>query len=75
MIGLMTEWMKGDELERREQNGNLGGTMRLGAYEAVLAKGSKACRALKMATISLAGSTVLATRNLNWCKVKHSCEA
>ncbi|HSD92971.1 MAG TPA: CTP synthase [Methyloceanibacter sp.] len=41
VIGLMTEWMKGDDLERREQNGNLGGTMRLGAYDAVLAKGSK----------------------------------
>jgi CTP synthase len=41
VIGLMTEWMKGDELERREQNGNLGGTMRLGAYDAVLAKGSQ----------------------------------
>jgi CTP synthase len=41
VIGLMTEWMKGDELERREQNGNLGGTMRLGAYDAVLAGGSK----------------------------------
>ena len=37
----MTEWMKGEELEKREQNGNLGGTMRLGAYDAVLAKGSK----------------------------------
>jgi CTP synthase len=42
VIGLMTEWMKGEELERRQSNGNLGGTMRLGAYEAVLAKGSKA---------------------------------
>ncbi len=41
VIGLMREWMKGEELERREQNGDLGGTMRLGAYEAVLAKGSK----------------------------------
>jgi CTP synthase len=41
VIGLMTEWMKGEELERREQNGDLGGTMRLGAYDAVLAKGSK----------------------------------
>jgi CTP synthase len=41
VIGLMTEWMKGDELERREQNGSLGGTMRLGAYDAVLAKGSQ----------------------------------
>ena len=41
VIGLMTEWMRGDELERRQTNGNLGGTMRLGAYDAVLAKGSK----------------------------------
>lgn len=42
LIGLMTEWMKGEELERREQNSNLGGTMRLGAFDAVLTKGSKA---------------------------------
>ncbi len=41
VIGLMTEWMKGAELEKRQTNGNLGGTMRLGAYDAVLAKGSK----------------------------------
>jgi CTP synthase len=41
VIGLMTEWMRGEELEKRQNNGNLGGTMRLGAYDAVLAKGSK----------------------------------
>ena len=41
LIGLMTEWMKGDELERREHNGDLGGTMRLGAYDATLVPGSK----------------------------------
>jgi CTP synthase len=41
VIGLMTEWMKGDDLEKRHGNGNLGGTMRLGAYDAVLARGSK----------------------------------
>jgi CTP synthase len=41
VIGLMTEWMRGEDLERRQTNGNLGGTMRLGAYDAVLAKGSK----------------------------------
>ncbi|MGB2931957.1 MAG: gamma-glutamyl-gamma-aminobutyrate hydrolase family protein, partial [Methyloceanibacter sp.] len=41
VIGLMTEWMRGEELERRQTNGNLGGTMRLGAYDAVLAKGSQ----------------------------------
>ncbi|ODR95369.1 CTP synthetase [Methyloceanibacter superfactus] len=44
VIGLMTEWMRGEELERREQNGDLGGTMRLGAYDAVLAKGSEVAK-------------------------------
>ena len=28
----MTEWLKGNELEKRAANGDLGGTMRLGAY-------------------------------------------
>ena len=42
VVGLMTEWMKGEELERRNEAGNLGGTMRLGAYRAKLEKGSKA---------------------------------
>jgi len=41
VIGLMTEWMRGNELEQRRQGGDLGGTMRLGAYPATLAEGSK----------------------------------
>jgi CTP synthase len=36
VVGLMTEWIRGNMLERREADGDLGGTMRLGAYEAVL---------------------------------------
>jgi CTP synthase len=36
VIGLMTEWVRGNEVEQRSANGDLGGTMRLGAYEAVL---------------------------------------
>jgi len=44
VVGLMTEWMRGNELERRRQGGDLGGTMRLGAYAAVLAKGSRVAR-------------------------------
>jgi len=36
VIGLMTEWVRGNEIEQRNANGDLGGTMRLGAYEAVL---------------------------------------
>jgi CTP synthase len=41
VVGLMTEWLKGNALEKRQANGDLGGTMRLGAYPAVLNRGSK----------------------------------
>ncbi len=44
VVGLMTEWMRGNELEKRKMNGDLGGTMRLGAYPAALAKGSKVAK-------------------------------
>jgi len=42
VVGLMTEWMRGKTRESREENGDLGGTMRLGAYECVLREGSRA---------------------------------
>jgi CTP synthase len=41
VVGLMTEWLRGNELERRSQKGDLGGTMRLGAYPASLRRGSR----------------------------------
>jgi CTP synthase len=41
VVGLMTEWMRGDELERRRVGEDLGGTMRLGAYPARLEPGSR----------------------------------
>jgi CTP synthase len=41
VVGLMTEWLKGNALEKRTGNGDLGGTMRLGAYPAILARGSR----------------------------------
>jgi CTP synthase len=41
VVGLMTEWLRGNELELRRAEGDLGGTMRLGAYAAELAPGSK----------------------------------
>ncbi len=40
VVGLMTEWLKGNALEKRAASGNLGGTMRLGAYEAMLKEDS-----------------------------------
>src|SRR4029078_5744507 len=41
VVGLMTEWLKGNALEKRQANGDLGGTMRLGAYPATLQRGSR----------------------------------
>jgi len=41
VVGLMTEWMQGEALERRQANGDLGGTMRLGSYPAHLQPGSR----------------------------------
>jgi CTP synthase len=42
IVGLMTEWVKGNELETRQANDNLGGTMRLGAYPCAVKSGSLA---------------------------------
>ncbi len=36
IVGLMTEWLKGNELEKRQAGGDMGATMRLGAYKAML---------------------------------------
>ena len=41
VVGLMTEWTRGNTVERRNSTDDLGGTMRLGAYDAVLAAGSR----------------------------------
>ncbi|HJO88296.1 MAG: CTP synthase [Alphaproteobacteria bacterium] len=41
VVGLMTEWLKGDMLEKRKADGDLGGTMRLGAYKCNLHKESQ----------------------------------
>jgi CTP synthase len=41
VVGLMTEWLRGNELEKRAANGDLGGTMRLGAYPRDADPGSK----------------------------------
>jgi CTP synthase len=41
VVGLMTEWMRKGDIERRAADGNMGGTMRLGAYDAKIKKGSQ----------------------------------
>jgi len=52
VVGLLTEWMKGNELQRRQLGGNLGGTMRLGAYPARLEKGSRVAEIYHASEIS-----------------------
>lgn len=41
VVGLMTEWLKGNMLEKRTASGDLGGTMRLGSYESILKSGTR----------------------------------
>lgn len=41
VVGLITEWVKGGNVEKRSEDNNLGGTMRLGSYECIINKGSK----------------------------------
>jgi CTP synthase len=52
IVGLMTEWVRGNEREFRAEGGEMGGTMRCGAYEAVLAPGSKVAEIYGKPTIS-----------------------
>jgi CTP synthase len=40
VVGLITEWMSAEGLQQRAADGDLGGTMRLGAYPARLAANS-----------------------------------
>ena len=55
VVGLITEWMSATGLETRAAGGDLGGTMRLGAYPAALAGNSVAASAY--------GATAIAERH------------
>jgi len=55
VVGLMTEWTRGNEREVRVEGDDLGGTMRLGAYDAVLTPGSKVAE--------IYGSTAISERH------------
>ena len=41
VVGLMSEWVRGDTVETRGPGGDLGGTMRLGAYPAKIRPGTR----------------------------------
>jgi CTP synthase len=52
VVDLMYEWTKDSKIEKRVQDNDLGGTMRLGAYNACLAIGSKVEKIYKKEVIS-----------------------
>ena len=52
VVGMITEWMGADGIQTREAGGDLGGTMRLGAYPAMLAGNSVAASLYAAADIS-----------------------
>ncbi|MFY9875393.1 MAG: CTP synthase, partial [Rhodomicrobium sp.] len=52
VVGLMTEWLRGETALQRNAACDKGGTMRLGAYEAVLAEGSQVARIYSRERIS-----------------------
>jgi CTP synthase len=52
VVGIISEWMTPEGLETRAAGGDLGGTMRLGAYEATLAGNSHAAQIYGTGAIS-----------------------
>ena len=52
VVGLMTEWLQDNQKQQREAGGNMGGTMRLGAYPCVLRTRSKVRSIYDAPTIS-----------------------
>ncbi|MFM6852724.1 MAG: CTP synthase, partial [Sphingopyxis sp.] len=52
IVGIITEWMTEEGLQTREAGGDLGGTMRLGAYPATLSPNSHAASLYGAANIS-----------------------
>jgi len=55
VVGIITEWMSEEGLQKREAGGDLGGTMRLGAYDATLSGNSHVA--------SIYGSTSISERH------------
>ncbi|CDO38541.1 MULTISPECIES: CTP synthase [Novosphingobium] len=64
VVGIITEWMGKDGLEKRAAGGDLGGTMRLGAYQAELSPNSHVA--------SIYGSTTISERHRHRYEVNGS---
>ncbi|TNE59111.1 MAG: CTP synthase, partial [Alphaproteobacteria bacterium] len=65
VVGLMTEWGRGNQVEKRSEEDDLGGTMRLGAYDAALKPGSKVAE--------IYGTTEISERHRHRYEVNMDC--
>ena len=52
VIGLMSEWVNEGNVEKRSSDSDLGGTMRLGAYDAIIKSGTQLAKIYDCAQIS-----------------------
>ena len=52
VVSLMTEWHNKNKIEKRDKSSDKGGTMRLGAYKAILKQGSKVSKIYNATEIS-----------------------
>ena len=52
VVGIIEEWMSAEGRQKRQEGGDMGGTMRLGAYEARLSPNSHVARVYGATTIS-----------------------
>ena len=52
VIGLMSEWVQDGNVEKRSKESDIGGTMRLGAYEAIVRSGTRLADIYGCETIS-----------------------
>ncbi|HWK47307.1 MAG TPA: CTP synthase [Stellaceae bacterium] len=67
VVGLMTEWLQGNQVETRQAGGDLGGTMRLGSYRAVLEPNSRVAE--------IYGSTAIDERHRHRYEVNNQYKA
>ncbi len=52
VVGLLTEWTDGERIETRTGDGDLGGTMRLGAFDCAIARGTRVAEIYRKDLIS-----------------------
>ena len=67
VVGLMTEWTRDGQLEQRDADGDMGGTMRLGAYECRVSPNSRVRQ--------IFGSEVISERHRHRYEVNMNYEA